>query len=429
MAGWTARPGCFAGWPARPGCSCRAPGRRSSRVRCSPTRDEPRLTQAVQVVTELLYPQTEITLADAQRLRPGVALGDTVSLGFEVDRADLQAIARSPRRADWLTRTHAPLVSPSSSAISRSALRSDGLDRVIEGRSSIPIAGPFRGPIEIVIDGFMLVISSLELSPHRSTAAPTVRLPGGSRDVDSCRPATIDLGRDPLVADCDFYVDAPDQAYGPWLLGDTGSGHRRHRLRARPEHDAEPAPGRRAGVGSCSVRGTATGENFVPDPCNTGYLRGHYTYADAIVVSSGFFGSFYLAEPVSVQRAQPARPDVHVDAADGRLVQRDRPRRVEARVDGRSRRRRVRGPAGSPGGTRSTAVSIQPDLDLAGAVDHGNNGSAGASSPATATRSSPGRGSSARATSTCRQARTRPSRRSRRARSPARPSTRSPTRA
>ena len=46
----------------------------------------------------------------------------------------------------------------------------------------------------------MLVISSLELTPHRSTASATVRLPGGITDVDSCRPATIDLGLIPHVA-------------------------------------------------------------------------------------------------------------------------------------------------------------------------------------------------------------------------------------
>ena len=46
------------------------------------------LTHSLQVVTEVLHPQTEISLADAQRLRPGVALGDTVPLPFAVDRAD-----------------------------------------------------------------------------------------------------------------------------------------------------------------------------------------------------------------------------------------------------------------------------------------------------------------------------------------------------
>jgi hypothetical protein len=68
----------------------------------------------------------------------------------------------------------------------------------------------------------LVVISSLELSPRRSTAVAEVRLPGGITDVDSCQLATIDLGLIAISPVCDFYVDAPDRAYGPWLLGDTG---------------------------------------------------------------------------------------------------------------------------------------------------------------------------------------------------------------
>jgi hypothetical protein len=48
--------------------------------------DVSRLTHAVEVVADVLHPQTEISLAEAQQLRPGVALGDTISLDLAVDR-------------------------------------------------------------------------------------------------------------------------------------------------------------------------------------------------------------------------------------------------------------------------------------------------------------------------------------------------------
>jgi hypothetical protein len=61
------------------------------------------LTHAVQVVAEVLHPQTEIPLTLALQLRPEVALGDTISLDLAVDRADLQKIVELGRGVlDWL---------------------------------------------------------------------------------------------------------------------------------------------------------------------------------------------------------------------------------------------------------------------------------------------------------------------------------------
>ena len=65
-----------------------------------------------------------------------------------------------------------------------------------------------------------------------------------------------------------------------------------------------PAPWSPAWRGLTLGAGTATGK-YVPDPCNTGYLRGHYTYDNAIVVNSGFFGSLYLAKPVTFGALSP----------------------------------------------------------------------------------------------------------------------------
>src|ERR1051326_2262312 len=62
-----------------------------------------RLAQALEVVSEVLHPQTEIGLEEAQQLHPGVAPGDTVSLPLSVDRADLSKIVALGRGVrDWL---------------------------------------------------------------------------------------------------------------------------------------------------------------------------------------------------------------------------------------------------------------------------------------------------------------------------------------
>ena len=277
----------------------------------------------------------------------------------------------------------------------------------------------------------MVVISSLELSPHRSTAVAEVRLPGGITDVDSCQPATIDLGLIAMSPVCDFYVDAPDQAYGPWLLGDTGMVIEGTGYVLDLSTATSPAPWPPSWRGLALGAGTATGEKYVPDPCNTGYLRGHYTYSDAIVISTGFFGSFYLAERVSFGAINPLGQtftfdDGAMDVWYSQIVRgelrngwTDLP--VDAVCEGKPGRR-VRTPI--------SVVSIQPDLDLGGVRSTTVTGrSAGASSPATATRWWRGPGSSAPATSTSPRVRTSLSRRSPRARSRAPPSTRSRTRA
>ena len=334
------------------------------------------LAHALEVVTEVLHPQTEIGLAEAQQLQPGVALGDTISLPLSVDRADLQKIVALGRGVrDWLDSDPRAAGFPVEFSELTVSLEeaNRGLGRVIDGSVTYPVAGPYRGPIEIVIDGFVLVISSLELSLHRSTAVAEVRLPGGITDVDSCRPATIDLGLIPMSPVCDFYVDAPDQAYGPWLLGDTGMVVEGTGYVLDLSTATSPAPWPPAWRGLALGSGTATGEKYVPDPCNTGFLRGHYTYSNAIVIGSGFFGTLYLAEQVTFEAINPlgqtfAFDDGAMDVWYSRIV------------SGELKNGWTELPSdavceGKPGlrvKTPISVVSIQADLDLAGALDHGN---------------------------------------------------------
>ena len=335
-----------------------------------------RLTHAVKVVAEVLHPQTEISLAEAQQLRPGAAAGDTISVDLAVDRADLQEIVALGRGVrDWLDsgqRGARFLVEFSDLTVSL-AEADRGLGRVVDGSVTYPVVGPFRRPIEIVIGGFVVVISSLELSPHRSTAVAEVRLPGGITDVVSCQPATIDLGLIVMSPVCDFYVDAPGQAYGPWLLGDTGMIIEGTGYVLDLSTATSPAPWPPSWRGLALGAGTATGEKYVPDPCNTGYLRGHYTFSDAIVISAGFFGSFSLAERVTFGAVNPLGQtftfdDGVMDVWYSQIVRgelrngwTDLP--VDAVCEGQPGRR-VRTPI--------SVVSIQPDLDLAGTLDHGN---------------------------------------------------------
>ncbi len=333
------------------------------------------ITHAVEVVADVLHPQTQIRLAEAQQLRPDAAIGDTISLNLAVDRAVLQGIVERGRGVrDWFDsdpRANRFAVEFSDLTVNLEEAER-GVGRVVEGLVTYPVAGPLRRPIEIVIDGFVLVLSSLGLSPRGSTAVAQVQLPGGLTDVDSCKPASIDLGRITISPSCDFYVDAPGQAYGPWLLGDTGMVIEGTGYVLDLSTATSPAPWSPAWRGLVLGAGTATGEKYVPDPCNTGYLRGHYTYNNAIVVSSGFFGSLYLAEQVTFAAINPlgqtfAFNDGAMDVWYSRIVRGELKNGwTELPIDAVCERRpgrRVKTPI--------DVVSIQPDLDLAGALDHG----------------------------------------------------------
>jgi hypothetical protein len=338
--------------------------------------DVMRLTHAVQVVDEVLHAQTEVSIADAQRFQPDAKVGDTVLLGIDVDRPDLSAIVAHGRGVpDWLgavPRSAGFLVEFSDVTIGVQT-GGPGLSRILEGDMTYPVAGPFRRPIEITIAGFTLVISSMELSPKRSTAVASVRLPGGLTDVDSCRPASIDLGVIPMSPRCEFYIDAPDQAYGPWLLADTGLVIEGTGYVLDLSPAASPAPWPPDWRGLRLGTGTATGETTVPNPCNTGYLRGHYTFDHAIVVSPGFFGSIYLASPVSFDAINPLGQSFTFNDGAMNIW-------YSKIVSGELKNGWTDLPAdavceGSPGHrvrTPIAVVSVQPDLDLAGAIDHGD---------------------------------------------------------
>ena len=72
--GTTSARTCSAACPVRRGCGCRARDHRSS-ARCSSTPTWCGCAHDVQVVDEVLHPQTELSIADALRFRPDAKVG------------------------------------------------------------------------------------------------------------------------------------------------------------------------------------------------------------------------------------------------------------------------------------------------------------------------------------------------------------------
>jgi hypothetical protein len=332
-----------------------------------------RLTHPLEVVARVANPQTEIAFVDAQRIRVDVQPGETIEV--DVPAARLQEILHHETGVvGWYEAEGGKgevLVAFEAKAIRRDA-KGDIGDWIVEGIARYP-AGP-RVPAElrVDVDGFELVISELTLTPTGTSGSVAVRLPGCLSDPDTCERVTLDLGVVPLTPGCELTVDAPGQAYGPWLVGDTGieikgAGYTLD-LSTTQSPSGRPPGWRGMELGG----GTATGARTVPDPCNTGYLRGSYTHSGATVTGAGLDARLNLAAPVRFEAIEP-RGDVisldhgwldvtHCRIAGGEFG----PGVIKLPTDAVC--------AGSPGvpvELQITTASVQPDLDLAGVLDGG----------------------------------------------------------
>lgn len=260
--------------------------------------------QALEVVGQVLHPETEVALADGRRLRPDAEIGDTIAVGFDVDRARMRDILDQGRGvAGWLAaQPPAAQVAVEFRDVSLDVAR----HIVMDGEVSYPVAGLLPPPLRIEIAGFTLVISRFGVFAHGGArASASVILPPGVTDAASCGPAVIDLGVISLSPAGGYFFDEPAQDYGPWLLGDTGMviGGTGFVLDLSAATSAPGMPP--AWCGLVLAAGKASGAGNIPDPCNTGYLAGAYDFASATVDATGFAGTLTLHEPVSFTAINP----------------------------------------------------------------------------------------------------------------------------
>ena len=243
---------------------------------------------------------------------------------------------------------------------------------IVEGVARYPAKPRLPAEVRVDIDGFELVITDLTATPKGTTGSVVVRLPACMTDPATCDRVTLDLGTVPLTAGCELSVDAAGQAYGPWLVGDTGlaiegTGYVLD-LSTTSSPSGRPAGWRGMELGS----GTATGAGSVPDPSNTGYLRGAYAHGGATVTGAGLDAVFILDAPVRFTAIEPRGHVLtldsgwlgvsHCEITGGEFG----PGTVVLPTDAV-----CAGAVGAPVDVRITAVSVQPDLDLAGVLDAG----------------------------------------------------------
>ena len=335
----------------------------------------PRLQYAFEVVSRVVNPQTQISYIEAQRIQPEVQIGQTLTLDLAVKPAELLEIVQLGKGVlDWLdiSRPKGQILVEFEKVTVRPVKLLNTVGRIVQGVAVYPAHPVIPKVIQLDIEGFILFISSLRLTPRGASGQVTVQLPGGMAALDSCQPACMDLGVIPLTPTCEIYIEAPDKAYGPWLLGDTGlqiegTGYildlsTTHSPTGRP-------PGWRALL---LMNGQATGKNLVPDPCNTGYLRGLYGFTNAVIDQDGFDSLLSLQEACQFHGLNPRGYAYNMQNGWLQISQ----SRVSGGEFGPGNIELPREAVckGSPGAlivVSFNMLSVQPDLDLAGEVDYG----------------------------------------------------------
>jgi len=348
----------------------RIPAARPSPLEPSPTGR--RFVHAVEVVDQVLHPETQIALSDAQAIRSGVTIGETVDVAFDADSAQLRGIVEAGGSvAGWLD------VDPIASLVpvEFADLAVDVAHHlVVDGSVTYPIAGLLPPPLQIPIAGFTLVFSRFAIFAVRGfRGSASVILPSGVTDAASCGPAVIDLGAVALSPTGDYFFDEPDREYGPWMLGDTGmvlsgTGFTLD-LSLIASVPGWPLPWR----GMVLVDGTASGEQYVPEPCNSGYLRGTYAFHDATIDASGFAGALELTGPVTFRALNPF--DQPFTFTSGELTVQSSAIASGVFNDGNTELLPTAIRGKDLAHTLSfalTAVSVQPDYSLSGVIDAGN---------------------------------------------------------
>ena len=331
------------------------------------------LTHRLEAVARVTNPQTEISFADAQRLRADVKIGETVDI--EVPIARLQDVLTpavgvvgwfedEPRKGDVLVEFEAKAV--------RLEPKEGVGGWIVAGTAHYPTRPRVPAEVRVDVDGFELVITDLTVTHAGASGAVTVRLPDCLTDSATCDRVTLDLGVVPLTPGCELYVDVPAATYGPWLVDDTGleiegTGYTLD-LSTTQSTAGRPASWRGLELG----QGTATGARSVPDPCNTGYLRGSYAHVGAVLTGAGLDATFVLTAPVQFEAIEPRGHHISLEAGwleltHCQIVGGEFPQgRVKLPTDAV-----CRGAAGAVVEVAITAASVQPDLDLAGLVDGG----------------------------------------------------------
>lgn len=340
------------------------------------------IPRVYEVVPEVTDPQHQISVVDARSLQPGIDVGERLTLLLQASDDSPEGILRA--KVDVIRGIAGPLPIPASGvrvrfeAVSMVAvLGEENVGRIREGRAFYPTAPRYPETLKIAVDGFTATVEETTLTPDGATADIMLLLPASIGSAESCERARLLLEDIAITPDCEFYREYPDDPFGPWIVGNTGliasgTGY----VVDFSLHKSPPGKSL-SWKGILLNQGTASGESLIPEPSNTGYLRGRYAFTGAVMTSTGLAANLSLSDPHVFQTLQPSGYTITIQGATLELADSV-----------------IIGGAIGPGiiecpkqavirnGIPDVAVyayfstlDIQEDLDIAGEVTFGSSGS------------------------------------------------------
>ena len=264
------------------------------------------------IVQMVRNPAQEISLGDAKKLNAQVTLGASITLRIpsdvhtddEITQAvgellywPIHPIGGMEVQFDHLTIDLAP---------------SGVTGKVVAGTATYPVANANPAPAALTIQGFVVELSSLTITPQGATANGILQMPASIVDPGTGHPGQIPLGSFTVTRQCVFRSNLPNLAYGPWAVGNTEMEIQGVGVVA----DFDPtwaSPSAQAGsaaatpswegvlLGGGNTVSTASGTVI----SNSGYVRAAYSYPSAQVDAQGLTAKFTMTAPFSFQTLQP----------------------------------------------------------------------------------------------------------------------------
>ncbi len=330
------------------------------------------LAHTFEVVDIVSDPTTQISQKEAIGIRRDVKIGDHVELKEDAVKARVPNTAKVRGPADIELKPKngkGDVLVHFDNATIVPATGWPEVGRITVGSAAYPTDHPTPKIIKLSVDGFTALIDILTLTPKDATANINLQLPANVGSATSCTPATLPLGTTHIKPNCEFYVEKPGDAFGPWIIGDTGLiasgvGYTAdfNSTQSVPPHSAD-------WTGVTLNSGTASGSTTIPKQSNTGYLAADYAFTDAIVVKSGFRASL-TAGPVDFTTIDPIDYKITAHSAQlgvgeskimsGMLGTGEIRVPLIAVCKGLDPNKQV--------GASFTGLTVQPDMDLSGEI-------------------------------------------------------------
>lgn len=261
-----------------------------------------------EVVLEVSYPQTQISFQEAKKYRPDVAIGQSLEIPVGAPLTGGQPPTVQIEGGGVLVGFEVKRAEP--------VIRRKDTIRVTEGMANYPILSEKDEPLKVQYDGFTLNIKSLLVTPDGGLATLDLQLPDCLADLDTCGPATLDLGEVNFSPTCEFSVQRPNASFGPWIISSSGlviSG--KGFVAQFPALSGTPQIVN-AFQGLILTAGDASGKDLIPMESNTGYLAGLYKFFNATVTSQGFNGKLTLSQAVSFDTSNPLGYSISSNVGD-----------------------------------------------------------------------------------------------------------------